>query len=139
MHHCTHSDKSLWSKCSICFLCKTSLDTTTQTDCGRSMFCLISLLGVNNLPASTRGNLNDSHPRGQKSWRNIKIITQIICNELFHNKNLLVDIQNMKYFMNITKLFTTWGKLLMAFIEHKIYSKYFVTSLFCNNLFIYLV
>ena len=36
------------------------------------------------------------------------------------------DIQNVKYFMNITKQFTTWGKLFMAFIEHKIYSKYSV-------------
>ena len=29
--------------------------------------------------------------------------------------------------MNITQLCTTWGKLLMAFIEHKIYSEHLVT------------
>ena len=28
--HCTHSDKSLWSKCSICFLCKTSFNRNTN-------------------------------------------------------------------------------------------------------------
>ena len=51
-------------------------------------------------------------------WQTLLTKTKIFCE---------IDVPNIWNIMNITQLCTTWGKLLMAFIEHKIYSEHSVT------------